>query len=76
MQIKEISETAEVGLNNVDSVGITEDLKSHSQPLSNEEIYDLAQQLTELHTRPTQRLSRPPLIQKIGAENHMLQLKV
>ena len=27
-------------------------------------------------TRPTQRLSRPPLIQKLGAENHMLQLNV
>ena len=27
-------------------------------------------------TRPTQRLSRPPPIQKFGAENHMLQLKV
>jgi len=26
------------------------------------------------HTRPTQRLSRPPPIQKLGAENHMLQL--
>jgi len=26
------------------------------------------------HTRPTQRLSRPPLIQKLGAENHTLQL--
>ena len=25
-------------------------------------------------TRPTQRLSRPPPIQKLGAENHMLQL--
>ena len=25
------------------------------------------------HTRPTQRLSRPPPIQKLGAENHMLQ---
>jgi len=26
------------------------------------------------YTRPTQRLSRPPPIQKPGAENHMLQL--
>ena len=26
------------------------------------------------YTRPTQRLSRPPPIQKLGAENHMLQL--
>ena len=26
------------------------------------------------HTRPTQRLSRTPPIQKLGAENHMLQL--
>jgi len=28
------------------------------------------------HTRPMQRLSRPPPIQKIGAENHMLQLNI
>jgi len=28
-------------------VGITEVLESHSQPLSNEELYDLAQQLTK-----------------------------
>ena len=28
------------------------------------------------HTRPTQRLSRPPPIQKLGAENRMLQPKV
>ena len=28
-------------------MGITEVLESHSQPLSNEELYDLAQQLTE-----------------------------
>jgi len=28
-------------------VGITEVLESHSQPLSNEEHYDLAQQLTK-----------------------------
>jgi len=27
------------------------------------------------HTRPTQWLSRPPPIQKLGAENHILQLK-
>jgi len=27
-------------------------------------------------TRPTQRLSRPPPIQKLGAENHMLQLNI
>ena len=27
------------------------------------------------YTRPTQRLSRPPPFQKLGAENHMLQLK-
>jgi hypothetical protein len=44
--IKEIGETAEeVGLDNVDPVVITEVLGSHSQPLSNEELYDLAQQL-------------------------------
>jgi len=46
--IKEIGETAEdVGLDNVDLVGITEVFESHSQPLSNEEIYDLVQQLSE-----------------------------
>ena len=28
------------------------------------------------HTRPTQWLSRPPPIQKLGAENHMLQLNI
>jgi len=27
------------------------------------------------YTQPTQRLSRPPPIHKLGAENHMLQLK-
>ena len=37
----------EVGLDNVDPVGITEILESHSQPLSNAELYDLAQQLSE-----------------------------
>jgi hypothetical protein len=47
MMIKEISEIAEVGLDNPDSVGITEVLESHSRPLSNEELYNLAQQLTE-----------------------------
>jgi len=29
---------------------------------------------TAPYTRPTQRLSRPPPIHKLGAENHMLQL--
>jgi len=48
MLIKEISEIAEeFGLDNVDTVGIIEVLESHSQPLSNEELYDLVQQLTE-----------------------------
>ena len=48
MLIKEISETAEeVGLDSVDPVSITEVLQRHSQPLSNEELYDFAQQLTE-----------------------------
>ena len=28
------------------------------------------------YMRPTQRLSRPPPIQKLGAENHMLQLNI
>ena len=46
-QIKQISEIAEVGLNNADPVDITVVLESNSQPLSNEELYDLAQQLTE-----------------------------
>jgi len=27
-------------------------------------------------TRTTQQLSRPPPIQKLGAENHMLQLNI
>jgi len=48
MLIKEISKIAEViGLNNVDPMGITEASEIHSQPLSNEELYVLAQQLTE-----------------------------
>jgi len=48
MLIKELSEIAEeVGLGNVDPVGITEVLVSHSQPLSKEVLYELAQQLTE-----------------------------
>ena len=28
------------------------------------------------YTRPTQQLSRPPPIQKLGTENHMLQLNI
>jgi len=28
------------------------------------------------YARPTQLLSRPPPIQKLGAENHMLQLSI
>jgi len=28
------------------------------------------------YTRPTQQLSRPPPIQKLGAENYMLQLNI
>jgi len=48
MLIEEISEIAEeVGLDNVGLVSNTEVLESHSQPLSNEELYGLAQQLTE-----------------------------
>ena len=48
MLIKEKSELAEeFGLDNVEPVVIAEVLESHSQTLSNEEIYDLAQQLTE-----------------------------
>ena len=48
MLMKEISEIVEeVGLRIIDPVGITEVLESHPQPLSNEELYDLAQQLTE-----------------------------
>ena len=47
MLIKKISEIAEeVHLDKVDPMGNTEVLESHSQPLSNEELYDLAQQLT------------------------------
>jgi len=29
-----------------------------------------------IRTRPTQHLSRPPPIQKLEAENHMLQLNI
>jgi len=29
-----------------------------------------------LYSRPTQHLSRPPPIHKLGAENHMLQLNI
>jgi len=29
-----------------------------------------------VHTQTMQRLSRPPPIQKLGAEYHMLQLKI
>jgi hypothetical protein len=48
MLIKVTSEIAgEVGLDNVDPVDITEVLESQSQPLYNEELYDLVQQLTE-----------------------------
>jgi len=49
MLINEISEIkAEVvGLDNVNPMGISEVSESHSQPLSNEELHDLAQQLTE-----------------------------
>jgi len=48
MLIKEIGEIAEDnGLVNVDPVGITDILESHSQSLSNEELYDFTQQLTE-----------------------------
>jgi len=40
--IKEIREiTEEVGLDNVDPVGVTEVSESHSQPLSSEELYRL-----------------------------------
>ena len=47
MLIKEISEIVEeVGLDNVDPMGITKVLESHSQPLSNEELYNLVQQVT------------------------------
>jgi len=48
MLIKEIGEISEdIGLVIVDPLGITDVLESHSQPLSNEELYDLTQQLTE-----------------------------
>ena len=48
MLIKEMSEIAEeVGLDNVDLMSITEVLEIHSQPPSTEELYDLAQKLTE-----------------------------
>jgi len=48
MLIKGISEiTEEVGLDSVDPLDVTEVLESHSQPLSNKELFDLDQQLTE-----------------------------
>jgi len=47
MLIEEISKIAEVGFDNVDPVSVTEVSESHSQPLSNKELYDLAQQLTK-----------------------------
>jgi hypothetical protein len=48
MVIKEISKISEeTALKYVDPVGTAEGLESHSQPLSNEERYDLAQQVTE-----------------------------
>jgi len=37
---------------------------------------DGAARLARHHPHREQRLSRPPLIQKLGAENHMLQLNV
>jgi hypothetical protein len=47
MLIKEINKIAEEGLDNVRTMGITEVLESQSRPLSNEELDDMAQQLTE-----------------------------
>jgi hypothetical protein len=48
MLIEEVREiTEEAGLHCVDPVGIAEVLESLSQPLSSEELYDLAQHLTE-----------------------------
>ena len=48
MLIKERSKMAEeVGLDNVDTVGFTTVSESCSQPLSNEELYELTQKLTE-----------------------------
>jgi len=44
MLINEKSKIAEeVGLDNVDPVDITEILESHSQPLYNEVLYEMAQ---------------------------------
>ena len=37
---------------------------------------NVARHTATRHTRPTQRLSRPPPIQKLGAENHKLQLNI
>ena len=61
--IKGLSEIAEeVGLENVDPVGITEVLESHFQPMSNEGIYDLAQQ-GKCQGITSQDGARPSLIQ-------------
>ena len=37
---------------------------------------DSAVRRMALTARPTQRLSRPPPIQNLGAENHILQLNI
>ena len=39
-------------------------------------VYDADVAPSAPYTRPTQRFSRPPRIQKLGAENHMLQLNI
>ena len=41
-------------------MGNTEVLESHSQPLSNEELYDLAQQLTEQQKEDEDEEDRGP----------------
>jgi len=59
MLIKETSEIPEeVGLDSVDPVGITKVLESHSQLMSNEEMYELAQKLTEQLTEDENREDR------------------
>ena len=40
------------------------------------DVYLAHSTIRTVNTRPTQRLSRPPPIQKLGAENHTLQLNI
>ena len=59
MLIKELSEIwEEDGLDNVDPLGFTGVLESHSKPLSNEELHDLAPKLTEQQKEDEDKVDR------------------